>query len=138
MEREWDDGQPIYRQLRDLVVAMILDGVLGEGDPLPSVRTVAADYRVNPLTVLKAYQQLTDEQLVETKRGRGMFVRPGVRAVLLAAEREKFLSEQWPKVQAAIERLGLTARELLDATPTATATATVEPAPPAPTTEEER
>ena len=115
MDREWNDSQPIYRQLRDLVAAMILDGVLGEGDPLPSVRNVAAEYRVNPLTVLKGYQQLSDEQLVETRRGRGMFVRPGARALLLEGEREKFLTEQWPRIQATIQRLGLSAEELLDA-----------------------
>lgn len=114
MEREWNDSQPIYRQLRDMVAAMILDGVLGEGDPLPSVRNVAAEYRVNPLTVLKGYQQLSDEQLVETRRGRGMFVRPGARGLLLEAEREKFLTEQWPRIQATIQRLGLSAEELLD------------------------
>ena len=84
MDLEWNDGQPIYRQLRDHVVAMILDGVLKEGDPLPSVRNVAAEYRVNPLTVLKGYQQLTDEELVEKRRGLGMFVREGARKVLLA------------------------------------------------------
>ena len=77
MDREWNDSQPIYRQLRDRVVAMILDGVLAEGDPLPSVRTVAAEYRVNPLTVLKGYQQLVDEQLVEKRRGLGMFINSG-------------------------------------------------------------
>ena len=114
MDREWNDTQPIYRQLRDRVVALILDGVLKEGDPLPSVRSVAADYRVNPLTVLKGYQQLVDEQLVETKRGRGMFIRPGARDVLLEAERRKFLAEQWPRVHATIRRLGLTPKELLD------------------------
>src|SRR5512137_783430 len=106
MDREWNDNQPIYRQLRDRVVAMILDGVLGEGDPLPSVRNVAAEYRVNPLTVLKGYQQLVDEELVETRRGRGMFVRPGARDLLLRGEREKFLSDQWPRVYATIQRLG--------------------------------
>ena len=115
MDPEWNDSQPIYRQLRDLVAAMILDGVLGEGDPLPSVRNVAAEYRVNPLTVLKGYQQLSDEQLVETRRGRGMFVRPGARALLLEAERDRFLTEQWPRIQATIQRLGLSAEELLDA-----------------------
>ena len=114
MESDWTDGQPIYRQLRDRVVAMILEGVLKEGDPLPSVRTVAAEYRVNPLTVLKGYQQLVDEQLVETKRGRGMFVRPGASELLLASERQKFLAEQWPRIRATIERLGLTAEELLE------------------------
>lgn len=115
MEREWNDSQPIYRQLRDQVVAMILDGVLEEGDPLPSVRTVAADYRINPLTVLKGYQQLVDEGLVESKRGRGMFVRAGARELLMRRERERFLTEEWPRVQATIHRLGLTAQELLGA-----------------------
>jgi GntR family transcriptional regulator len=118
MDREWNDSQPIYRQLRDLVVAMILDGVLGEGDPLPSVRHVAAEYRVNPLTVLKSYQQLVEEQLVEKKRGRGMYVNAGARNLLLQGERQKFLTEQWPRVHATIQRLGLTAHELLDAAPT--------------------
>ena len=107
MDSEWNDSQPIYRQLRDRVVAMILDGLLDEGDPLPSVRTVAADTRVNPLTVLKAYQQLVDEQLVEKRRGLGMFINTGARDLLLRAEREKFLSEQWPVVHATIQRLGL-------------------------------
>ncbi len=115
MEREWNDSQPIYRQLRDLVAAMILDGVLTEGDPLPSVRQVAAEYRVNHLTVLKGYQQLVDEQLVEARRGRGMFVNPGARDLLLKAEREKFLTEQWPRIHETIQRLGLTPEELLDA-----------------------
>jgi len=115
MDREWNDSQPIYRQLRDLVVAMILDGVLKEGDPLPSVRHVAAEYRVNPLTVLKAYQQLGDEQLVEKRRGLGMFVKAGARDLLLQGERQKFLSEEWPRVAATIQRLGLNPKELLDA-----------------------
>jgi GntR family transcriptional regulator len=113
MDREWNDNQPIYRQLRDRVVAMILDGVLNEGDPLPSVRTVAAEYRVNPLTVLKGYQQLVDEQLVESKRGRGMFINEGARELLLRGERQKFLAEEWPRVSATIRRLGLTPGELL-------------------------
>src|SRR3989475_11471193 len=115
MHSEWNDSQPIYRQLRDRVVAMILDGVLKEGDPLPSVRNVAAEYRVNPLTVLKAYQQLVGEQLVETKRGLGMFVNAGARNLLLKGERQKFLTEQWPRVAATIQRLGLTPEELLKA-----------------------
>src|SRR6201993_965211 len=112
MDREWNDSQPIYRQLRDRVVAMILDGVLKEGDVLPSVRTVAADYRVNPLTVLKGYQELVDEELVETRRGLGMFVKPGARDLLLKGEREKFLTEEWPRVAATIQRLGLNKEEL--------------------------
>lgn len=121
MDREWSDSQPIYRQLRDRVVAMILDGVLGEGDPLPSVRSVAADFRVNPLTVLKGYQQLVDEQLVEARRGRGMFVRAGARELLLQGERRRFLAEQWPRVYATIQRLGLTQEELLAAAAAAAA-----------------
>jgi len=94
---------------------MILDGVLNEGDPLPSVRNVAAEYRVNPLTALKGYQELVDEQLVETKRGRGMFVNVGARNLLLKGEREKFLTEQWPRIAATIQRLGITPKELLRA-----------------------
>lgn|SRR5215210_1776872 len=130
MDREWNDSQPIYRQLRDRVVAMILDGVLNEGDPLPSVRNVAAEYRINPLTVLKSYQQLVDEQLVEKRRGLGMFITAGARNLLLQAERERFLAEQWPRVYATIQRLGLTAEELLDAV--------VSPRPPSGPGKEER
>jgi GntR family transcriptional regulator len=114
MDREWNDNQPIYRQLRDRVVAMILDAVLKEGDVLPSVRNVAAEYRVNPLTVLKGYQQLADEGLVETRRGLGMFVKTGARNLLLQSERQKFLDEEWPRVSATIQRLGLKQEELLD------------------------
>jgi len=115
MAREWNDGQPIYRQLRDRVVHMILDGVLKEGDALPSVRNVAADYRVNPLTVLKAYQELVDEELVEKRRGLGMFVKAGAHDLLIKGERQKFLNDQWPRVHATIRRLGLDPRELLEA-----------------------
>jgi GntR family transcriptional regulator len=107
MDPNWNDSQPIYRQLRDRVVEMILEGVLGDGDALPSVRNVAAEYRLNPLTVLKGYQELVDEGLVEKRRGRGMFVREGARKNLLAGEREQFLEEQWPTVVATIRRLGL-------------------------------
>lgn len=115
MDSEWNDSQPIYRQLRDRVVAMILDGLLNEGDPLPSVRNVAAEYRVNPLTVLKAYQQLVSEELVETRRGLGMFVNAGARDLLLKAERQKFLTDRWPAIAATIQRLGITPKELLKA-----------------------
>ena len=115
MDLEWNDSQPIYRQLRDRVIAMILEGVLKEGDPLPSVRNVAAEYRVNPLTVLKSYQQLVDEELVEKRRGLGMFIKEGARKVLLKGERQKFMEEEWPRVYATIQRLGLKAEELLDA-----------------------
>ncbi len=115
MHSEWHDTQPIYRQLRHRIVAMILDGVLKEGDPLPSVRNVAAEYRVNPLTVLKGYQELVGEELVETRRGLGMFVKAGARNSLLKGERQKFLAEQWPRIAATIQRLGLTQEELLKA-----------------------
>ena len=94
----------------------ILEGTLGEGDALPSVRTVATDFRLNPLTVLKAYQQLVDEDLVEMRRGRGMYVNIGAHERLLRSEREKFLEEDWPKIQEKIQRLGLTAKELLKKT----------------------
>jgi len=97
---------------------MILDGALKEGDALPSVRMVAAEYRVNPLTVLKGYQQLVDEGLVESRRGRGMFVNDGARRLLLEGERQKFLGEEWPRIRATIQRLGLKAEELLDGTGT--------------------
>jgi GntR family transcriptional regulator len=112
MDGEWNDGQPIYRQIRDRVVAMILDGLLKEGDPLPSVRNIAAEYRVNPLTVLKSYQQLVDEQLVAKKRGLGMFINTGARDLLLRGERERFLGEEWPRIHATIQRLGLTRKDL--------------------------
>lgn len=114
MDQDWNDGQPIYRQLQDRVVAMILDGSLGEGDPLPSVRTVAAETRVNPLTVLKAYQQLADAGYVESRRGLGMFVMAGAKALLAEGERERFLRDEWPRIRATIERLGLSADELLN------------------------
>jgi DNA-binding transcriptional regulator YhcF (GntR family) len=113
MDREWNDSQPIYRQLRDRIVAMILDGVLNEGDALPSVRTVSAESRVNPLTVMKGYQQLVDEGLVETRRGLGMFINVGARKLLLQGERDKFLNDEWPRVRETIERLGLTPEDLL-------------------------
>ena len=113
MDPQWDDSQPIYRQLRDRVVAMILEGVLKEGDPLPSVRAVAAEFRLNPLTVLKGYQQLVEEQLVEKKRGRGMFVNEGARQALMKDERSYFLESEWPKIYATIARLGFSVEELM-------------------------
>jgi len=117
MDANWNDSQPIYRQLRDRVVAMILEGVLKEGDPLPSVRNVAADYRLNPLTVLKGYQQLVEESLVEKRRGLGMFVAEGATRALMKDERQKFLEEEWPRVHATIQRLGFTPAELLAVPP---------------------
>ncbi len=125
MEPEWTDSQPIYRQLRDRMVALILEGALGEGAPLPSVRAVAADSRLNPLTVLKAYQQLVDERLVEKRRGRCMYVSAGARGSLLAGERQRFLRDEWPKILALINRLGFSAEELFAQTPART-----HPAPP--------
>jgi GntR family transcriptional regulator len=113
MNSTWDNGAPIYRQLRDRVVVMILDGVLKEGDPLPSVRLVAVEYRLNPLTVLKGYQQLVDEQLVEKRRGLGMFVSLGAVSALRAGERRRFLDTEWPRVRATIARLGLSVPDLL-------------------------
>jgi GntR family transcriptional regulator len=115
LNRQWNDTQPIYRQLRDRVAAMILDGELREGDPLPSVRTVSAEYRVNPLTVLKGYQELVDEGLVEARRGLGMFVKDGAAKNLLRDERERFLDDEWPRVRETIDRLGLSAEELFAA-----------------------
>jgi GntR family transcriptional regulator len=113
MDPKWNEDAPIYRQLRDRVVAMILEGVLSDGDALPSVRNVAAEYRLNPLTVLKGYQELVDEGLVEKKRGRGMFVTDGARKNLLKDERQRFVEKEWPKIAATIERLGLDAGDLL-------------------------
>ena len=113
MDSHWTDTQPIYRQLRDKVVAMILEGTLTDGDALPSVRSVAAEFTLNPLTVLKGYQQLVDDGLVEKRRGRGMFITPGARAQLLKGERQRFLEQEWPRVRATIHRLGLDATTLL-------------------------
>jgi GntR family transcriptional regulator len=117
MDPKWNEDLPIYRQLRDRVVEMILEGVLGDGDALPSVRNVAAEYRLNPLTVLKGYQELVDEGLVEKKRGRGMFVTEGARVQLLKDERQRFLEKEWPEVIATINRLGLETETLLESVP---------------------
>ena len=113
MDPKWNDDLPIYRQLRDRVVAMMLEGVLNDGDALPSVRNVAAEYRLNPLTVLKGYQELVDEGLVEKKRGLGMFVTEGARKQLLKDERRRFIEKEWPLVAATIVRLGLSRDDLL-------------------------
>ena len=113
MSITWNDSTPIYRQLRDRVVAMILDGVLKQGDPLPSVRQVAGDFQINPITVSKAYQELVDENLVEKRRGLGMYVTDGARDALLKSERERFLREEWPMLSARLDRLGLSLKELM-------------------------
>ena len=115
MSITWNDSTPIYRQLRDRVVAMILDGVLKQGDPLPSVRQVAGDFQINPITVSKAYQELVDENLVEKRRGLGMYVNEGARDALLKSERERFLREEWPALYARLARLGLDLQDLLRA-----------------------
>lgn len=107
MQHKWDDNVPIYWQLRDQTVAMILDGTLKPGDPLPSVRSVAADFQLNPLTVSKAYQHLVDEGLVNKRRGLGMFINEDARDKLLASERDKFLQEEWPTILERIKRLDL-------------------------------
>jgi GntR family transcriptional regulator len=127
VDAKWDESQPIYRQLRDRVVAMMLEGSLKEGEALPSVRQVATEYRLNPLTVLKAYQQLADEGLVEKRRGLGMFVAPGASAALMKDERARFLATEWPRIQSTIQRLGLSTEELLSRQSTGAAT------PPLPT-----
>ena len=132
MDPQWDDSQPIYRQLRDRVVAMILEGVLKEGDPLPSVRNVAAEFRLNPLTVLKGYQQLVDESLVEKRRGRGMFVNVGARVALMKDEKQRFLETEWPRVHATIQRLGFTVGELLSVAPATAKANNWAPVTPAP------
>ena len=110
---QWSDGAPIYRQLKERVIAMMLDGVLKPGDALPSVRQVAAEYQLNPITVSRAYQELADEALVEKRRGLGMYVTEEAAKKLLASERERFLTEEWPMVLERIQRLGLRADELL-------------------------
>ena len=117
MQPDWTDDQPIYRQLRDKVVMAILDGTLGEGEALPSVRSVAVDMQVNPITVSKAYQELVADNLVEKRRGLGMFVIEGARTVLLAHEKDKFLQEEWPRIVSTIERLGLDVAQLLKNAP---------------------
>ena len=111
---QWSDGAPIYRQLKERVVAMLLDGVLKPGDALPSVRQVAAEYQLNPITVSRAFQELADEGLVEKRRGLGMFVLDGAPQQLLSSERQRFLTEEWPQVCERIERLGLDPAELID------------------------
>ena len=117
MNPRLSDDQPIYRQLRDRIVALILESAIGEGEAIPSARTLAADYRINPLTVLKAYQGLAEEGLVENRRGIGMFVSRGARERLLKDERKRFLHDEWPRIRARIHRMGLSAEELLHGTP---------------------
>lgn len=113
MKISWNDKDPIYRQLKDRILEMILEGVFAEGENLPSVRQLASEHRINPLTVSKAMQMLVDEEVVEKRRGLGMFVREGAKTTLIASERQRFLNEEWPIILSKIERLGLTSQELL-------------------------
>jgi GntR family transcriptional regulator len=113
MQNDWNDNQPIYLQLREKVIGLILDDVLKDGDALPSVRNVSAEYRVNPITVSKAYQTLVDDALITKKRGLGMFVEEGAKSKLLDSEKQKFIQHDWPEIVQRIQRLGLTADELL-------------------------
>jgi GntR family transcriptional regulator len=118
----WNENTPIYRQLKDRVVGMMLDGVLKSGDVLPSVRQIAAEYQLNPITVSRAYQELVDDDLVEKRRGLGMYVTEGAREKLLASERERFVREEWPAMVERIRRLGLDVQQLLRAADAGSAT----------------
>lgn len=115
MSIAWSDNAPIYRQLKERVVGMMLDAVLKPGDALPSVRQIAAEYQLNPITVSRAYQELADEGLVEKRRGLGMYVTDGARDKLLSSERDRFLNEEWPAMVERIRRLGLDLEQLLKA-----------------------
>ena len=110
---QWHEGAPIYRQLRDRVIASILDGSLKEGDAVPSVRQVAGEFRINPITVMKAYQSLADEGLLDKRRGLGLFVAVGARSALQKDERNRFLETEWPRVRGRIQALGLSLKDLL-------------------------
>ena len=117
MAVQWKDDRPIYLQLKDQVLTMIMDGVLAEGEALPSVRKVSVEYQINPITASKAYAELVDEGVVEKRRGLGMFILDGARKNLLAAEQKSFLEVEWPKIIEQISRLGLDANELLKSIP---------------------
>ncbi|MBC3884394.1 GntR family transcriptional regulator [Undibacterium griseum] len=113
MNADWHDQSPIYRQLKQRILIMILDGILKSGDALPSVRQIATEYQINPITVSKAYQELVDEKLVEKRRGMGMYVMEGALDQLLASERQRFIEQEWPAMCERIKRLGLNVQELL-------------------------
>jgi GntR family transcriptional regulator len=121
MSTDWNTNAPIYRQLKDRIVGMLLDGLLKPGDPLPSVRQIAADFQLNPITVSRAYQELADATVVEKRRGIGMYVTEGAREKLVASERERFLREEWPQMVERIRRLGMSTAELLSAAGTGSA-----------------
>ena len=115
MSTDWNNNAPIYRQLKDRIVAMLLDGLLKPGDALPSVRQIAADFQLNPITVSRAYQELADATLVEKRRGIGMYVTEDAREKLIISERARFLQEEWPQMLERIRRLGMNMEELLSA-----------------------
>lgn len=107
MSIEWNDNQPIYRQLRELVVERIMDGSFAEGEAVPSVRQVASDYQINHLTVAKAYQELVEDGLLEKRRGLGMFVIDGARGSLTSNEQQKFLADELPAFAERVQKLGM-------------------------------
>lgn len=109
-----NDDRPVYLRLRDTIAATILDGRVGDGDPLPSVRSLAAEHGANPLTVAKAYQTFQDEGLIVVKRGVGMFVAPGATQKLRDSERKEFLDQRWPGIAAQIRRLDLDLEDLVE------------------------
>jgi GntR family transcriptional regulator len=109
--------KPVYVRLREIIADAILAGKYGDGDPLPSVRALAAEEQANPLTVAKAYQGFQDEGLIIVKRGIGMFVAPGARARLSESERSRFLEQEWPEIRARMHRLGIDPAELLEREP---------------------
>ena len=115
MSHDWNNNAPIYRQLKDRIVAMLLDGLLKPGEALPSVRQIAADFQLNPITVSRAYQELADATLVEKRRGIGMYVTEDAREKLIISERARFLQEEWPQMLERIRRLGMNMEELLSA-----------------------
>jgi GntR family transcriptional regulator len=113
MSALWHDNSPIYRQLKDRIIEMLLDGALKPGDAIPSVRQIAAQYQLNPITVSRAYQELVDDALVEKQRGLGMYVLEGAREKLLASEREQFLQHEWPAIERRMQRLEISPTDLL-------------------------
>jgi GntR family transcriptional regulator len=115
LEATWNEDQPIYRQLMAEIVSWILEGRLKDGDPLPSIRAIASEYNINPLTASKAYQELSSIDVLERRRGIGLFIRPGARARLMRAERQKFLNEDWPQIVRRIRQMGLDPSELVEA-----------------------
>ena len=113
MSIQWSDNSPIYRQLKEKLVGMMLDGDIKPGDALPSVRQIAAEYQLNPITVSRAFQELADENVVEKRRGLGMYMNENARTQLLSSEKQRFLQDEWPQIAERIQRLGLDIKQLL-------------------------